>query len=253
MNQASTLITAVNYNGRLHLGYGYENGSTHCLGSSIKTYRNPIAKFFSKIFGFGIDVEVGGKIRCLNKVSLKSHLQSIGLGDAKLEEVSKIGYRTLIETIQEKDSAKLKISQEKLGANFSNTKRMKLFTKMIKQLDANNTQAVMKLIRKGAYIDREFYKYNNKLLIDKKETEALLTAYSIRDTSSIVSYTPMAMATEKANQVLAYFISNNKGSNFTADMKKQYNYTFIGNNRYKAEERNAERVYFDSSSRFSLI
>lgn len=215
-----SIITATNYNGRLHVGYGDEYSASKRLGSSINSYRNPISKFFTKLFGFSMDIQVDGKQRCLNKKSFKKHLQSIGFDIMNVEEVGKIGYETFIQ----KNSDKLIVSNKKLGESFSIKKRMKLFNKMIKELDANNTQAVIRLICKGAYIDKLFYRPTEGSLLTQSfwnsrsmlELRLSISYFSI----NFYSYTPLALAVEKGNQSLAKFILNIKNNDHSSDKKQ---------------------------------
>lgn len=219
-----SIITATNYKGRLHVGYGDEDSVSKCLGKSINSYRNPISKFFTKLYGFSMDIDIGGKIRCVNIESFKKHLQSIGLEGNSIEQVRKLGYKAFIQN----NSSSLIIGNDKLGENFSDKKRMKLFKKMIKELSYNNTQRVKRLIRKGAYVDREFYKpsagaLSGKIFFTRSQVEETLFDYF--SNINYYSYTPLSLAAEKENQSLAKFILNVKNDDISSDKKQTFNFT----------------------------
>src|SRR5262249_35897857 len=160
-------------------------------------------------------------------------LQSLGLEDGYIKEINKIGYHTFIKN----HADKIIIRNEKLGESFSNKKRRKLFGKMIRQLDINNTQAVKRLIRKGAYIDREFYKLPEESLnspslwISRPELERFLARIRFKTNSNLFSnfysYTPLAMAAEKGNQTLAKFILKAKNGDDSSDKKQNIHYLLI--------------------------
>jgi len=215
------IITNTNYNGRLHLGYGDEGSVSKCLGKSINAYRNFIFKFFTRLFSISMDIEMGGKSICVNKVSLKKHLESIGLEGEDIEKINRIGYTTFIQ----QNEAKLIIQNDTLGENFSDKKRMKLFEKMIRQLEVNNTQAVKRYLRKGAYIDREFCKSEptGKLyLVNFKEMKKWI--FGVGSEFKIYSYTPLALAAEKENQSVAKFIAKAKDNDISSDKKETFKY-----------------------------
>lgn len=217
------IITAANYEGRLHLGYGEENSIPQCLGTSINTYHNFITKFFTQLFGFSMTLEIDGKQRCVNKKSLIKHFGSIGCEDANVTRIKAIGYYRFIEEISGKITITLR--KDKLGESFSHSKRMELFEKMVAELQANNTQAVQRLIRKGAYIDREFFIPadgsidGRSFWSNRPKLERVMFDHW---NDYFYSYTPLAMAAEKGNQVLANFILNAKGDNFSSDRKQTF-------------------------------
>ena len=103
---------------------------------------------------------------------------------------------------------------------------MKLYEKMIRQIEDNNTQAVKKLIRKGAYIDREFYKLPNGSYFTRYPIlENFLTRYYTNTT--VHTYTPLARAAEKGNQSLAQFILKAKNCDVSSDKKQTAHYFLI--------------------------
>lgn len=218
------IVTATNDRGRLYLGFGDENSVSRCLGSSIETFRNAGAKFFATLFGAALEIQVDGKNRCVSKKGFKQHLQSIGFDATVIDEVSRIGYDTFIRNNQDK----LLLSSNILGETFSIKKRMRLFEKMVCHLEVNNSQAVKRLIRKGAYIDREFFKPCGGALSDqtfwnsRSEIESYLH-YKYLNTN-FCSYTPLTMAAEKGNQSLAKFILSIKNGDFSSDKKVTYKY-----------------------------
>ena len=228
-----SIITATNYQGRLHVGYGDEDSVSKCLGNSINSYRNPISKFFTKLFGFSRDIDIDGKNRCVNKESFKKHLRSIGFEGDSIEQVRKLGYKTFIQN----NSDTLIIGHDKLGENFSNKKRMKLFVKMIGELEVNNTQAVKRLIRKGAYVDREFFKPANGALNGQSfwntRSDIESTLYNWYPNTHFYSYTPLTLAAEKENQSLAKFILNVKNNNISSDKKQTIKYTVTHRGGYE--------------------
>lgn len=240
-----SFITATNYNGRLHLGYGDENSVGKCLGNSIYTYCNSISKFFTKLFGFSIELDIDGKQRCVNKKSLIKHLESIGLENISIEKIRKIGYNTLLK----QHSGQIITRNDNLGESFSIEKRMKLFEKMVTQLEVNNTQAVKRLIRKGAYVDREFFKpadgplSGQSFWSSRPMLEEVLHRYYIN--TNFYSYTPLALATEKGNQSLAKFILGAKNGDVSSDRKQTIHQSLTSNNRtpyWKTETIKVEKV-----------
>lgn len=144
------------------------------------------------------------------------------MGRTNLKEIKKTGYSKLIE-----NNAKLiTLSYEKLGNKFSAEKKMKLFEKLIFKMQVNDTEASKRLIRKGAYFDREFFKkcecQKVKIFHSREAIEGYLSG-SYREI--IYSYTPLAMAVEKKNQVLAKFILNLKNNDCSSDRKQVINYS----------------------------
>lgn len=137
------IITATHYNGSLRLGYGASNTPGERLGEDIEVYRNPISQFFARVHKRSMDIEIDGKIRCVDKKSFKSHLESIGLGDIQLENIKQISYENLI-----KDKT-ISTSGTKIHEDFSVEKQRKLLGKLMGALAREDTQAVNKLKRKG--------------------------------------------------------------------------------------------------------
>ena len=247
-----SIITATNYAGRLHIGYGDENSVSKCLGNSLYVYHSPIAKFFTKLFGFSIEIDIANKSRCISKKSFTEHLQSIGLKNSNINEVCKIGYRTFIQN----HAKEIIVSNEKLAENFSTKKRIKSFNKMISQLEANNTEAVKRLISKGAYIDKEFYKPCDGALSgqsswdSRSDLEGTLQKYYLN--TKFCCYTPLALAAEKGNQSLAKFILNAKNNDVSSDKKQIFNYSVTSKNYsgtyWKTEIATIEQVVVNKDS-----
>lgn len=203
-------VITTNYNGRLHLGYGDENSISHSLGKSISRYQGPFAQFFANLFRLSVDIQICGKKYCLNKDSFKDHLQSIGFNGTEIEKIKTTGYDTFIQ----RNDTKLIISNSKLGDTLSHKKRMILFYKMILEMQKNNTESVKKFIKKGAYVDREFYQCG-KLWINRSDLNMYL--YNCYNEINFKCYTPLAFATSIGNQSMAQFIFNAKGKDISSD------------------------------------
>lgn len=143
------IITATHYNGSLRLGYGKNNAPGMRLGSDIEVYRNPISQFFAKKRELSMNIEIDGKMRCVNKKSFKLHLQSISLKDIQLENIGKISYEELIK----KEPFTCRFNEE-IHNDFSEEKLCKLFKKLMGALSRDDTVAVNKLKRKGVMLQR---------------------------------------------------------------------------------------------------
>ncbi|MBA3722773.1 MAG: hypothetical protein H0W88_10290 [Parachlamydiaceae bacterium] len=207
--------------GRLHLGYGEANSMCKRLGKSMDVYQNFITKFFTKLFGYAVDIEVEGRTYCVSHISLAQHLESVGLDQSVIKDVNRLGYETIIN----QNAAKVKTLNDNFGENFSSAKRMDLFTKMIGELCVNNTQAVKRLIRQGAYVDREFFTtftLNSTAQIiwtNRSALEQELTNF--KQTTHFYSYTPLSKAVRTGNQSMANFLVNAKNGDVSADKWKK--------------------------------
>lgn len=121
-----------------------------------------------------------------------------------IEEVGKIGYNAILN----KYSDKIITRNNNLGENFSNKHRMRLFGKMVIQLQINNTKAVKRLIRKGAYVDREFFqpadefKHGPTFWIKRRKLERILKFLEPQLIHNIVVFSGNAtFKTSKINNV----------------------------------------------------
>lgn len=220
------IITTVKYDGRLHLGYGAEDAIGNRLGTGISIYNNPIAKFFTKMLGTSVDIEINGKVRCLNKSDFIKHLKSIDNSIAynqpysregfysqtfasRLYKIKEIGYNRFIQD-NEKDIKDIKI---KLSENIPHQKRMELTLKLARNMFCDNTEIVKKTILKGAYVDRKFHQINREketdIFIDANEFKGALNKYPTPP--PFKSHTPLAYAAERGNRPLCQLITNITG------------------------------------------
>lgn len=231
MSEGMLIITATHYSGRLHVGLGSETGPSYSCGESVALYKNKISQFFAKFFNVGMDIEVDGKTRCVNKNSLKKHFQSLEL-NFDISKIQKSGYEATIRKEIKKDEKKSEISSHAkslLGHNFSDKKRTKLFKKMVKHLVIGNTDQVKKLIRKGAYVDQAFFKFSPQAYYLGHFFETLSKiknkAESYFNNANFYSYTALALAIERKNKDLIDFLllySDKSGEKITFSYNKYY-------------------------------
>lgn len=224
-------ITTTNHNGHLYIGYGEENNLPKYIGN-FKVYRNCTMQFLTRMFRLSIDIEINGKKRCVNKKSFQEHLNSIckissvkNNNDLILKQVIKIGYDRFVNNISKAMDGSLNLSKN-LGDIFPDKKRKKLLEKLIYQTEINNLHAAKKLIRKGAYIDREYFHIDSHICHNRTETEWFLES---RSEKTFYSYTPLAQAIEKGHkfkdQSLAKFIMNIK-KDISSDRKQTITYSY---------------------------
>lgn len=200
-----SIVVASKFQGRLHIGLAAsENSQVKKLGLGITSYNNFITRLFARIFGTSTEVEIAGKIRCVNKISYENHLKSIGIQIQN--DVDIFAYDKLVK------ENKVNISNEILGSNFSHKRREFLFLKLIGNLRAGNTKKVIKLARKGAYTLRQCYVFHEEL---KKICSFYLTkkeAIDSWDTGEFLAVTPRKIAEAYNNKILSdFFLEFNNG------------------------------------------
>lgn len=219
-----TIISVID-NGRLHLGYAQENQICKQLGRSINLYSHSVTQYLAKRQGKAENIIIAGRSYCVNSKSLAQHLSSIGLNQEEAKEMATVGYETFINLKKDK----IYIGPNPLGENLSHKKRGKFFKRLIHELIANNTEAVKKLVRKGAYFDREFFVHDpingKSLFIIESELEKILNKHF--NETIYKSYTPLTMAVEKGNQPLSTFFYEAKNKNTSSDLRisKQFQRT----------------------------
>lgn len=243
-------IIATNDAGRLHIGYGEKGSFAKCLGKSINSYYFFISKFFTKLFGYSMDIEIGGKIRCVNIKSFKNHLESIGLNLDNIEEIRKLGYSAFIKN----NHNSISCSEGNFSDVLSNEKRERLFVKMVAKLQENDTEAVEKLIRKGAYLDKEFYlffseSHGRKFIYNKTDLEITLREQGTK--TDFYSYTPLALVAAEPNQELSRLFSKFK-MDISSDKKRTSRFTPGSGNDWNIETIITQKVVQNGDGTYLL-
>lgn len=216
--------------GRLHIGYEDDKNVAMRLGPSIRVYKGPITKFFVKyIFRMAVDQSINGKVYCLNVKSLSEHLAAIGVRkepkDALNDEGQKgiasqlatIGYDNLIKMHREVIS----FSQIPLSEGLSEKKRTQLFKKMIDRLERGETETVKKYVRKGASVERRFYRFPDETTISMP-SEVTYEKRLVLEKYGFSVLTPLACAAGKKNKDLSAFLVKAKNGNMQQDRAIQY-------------------------------
>ncbi|MBA3722226.1 MAG: hypothetical protein H0W88_07485 [Parachlamydiaceae bacterium] len=224
------MITATNYEDRLHVGYGEENSVSKCFGRSINVYQNFITKTLTKLFGISIEVNIDGINRCVNRNSFRKHLYSIGLKNISVDDIKMVGYKTIIN----RNEDKLIKTEDNLWESFSEKKRLNLFNKMVNCLLDDDTEGAKRMIRKGAFVDREFFtttytefngvRFWNSRTGCERNLDWYMKSYS-NISGKYFSYTPLTLAAEKGHQSLAKLILNHKKGEHSSDQLQTFNYS----------------------------
>lgn len=218
-------ITSVVDRGHLHLGYGPQKAVPKELGKSINSYNNFITRFFSSLFHLSMQTKIAGKKRYVKIESLQNHLRSIGLNEFQIQEIKSQGYDEYIQ----RNHKKIQIGERYLGETLSDAKRLKLFKKLCSLLSGNrlNHESIQRLVKKGAYLEREFYvPLNNDRLnehrgfwLTPREIIKKMQFFGYRK-AALHSYTPLTKVAELGNQELAKLIISAKNNDVSKDRKK---------------------------------
>lgn len=200
ITNSNSVIVATKYDGRLHVGLCQDELSLpRKMGKNIVIYNNFITQFFSQILGLSMEVEIAGKVRCVNILSFKEHLQSINIEcETKINIVS---YESLIK------NSKVELDEEYLGSDFSPARKEALTDKMLKCLLNHDVEGVKRQIRKGANYRQEFYytnsdsSYRAKKDVFSKTLEGMDAAYG-----NFTRFTPLSFS--KGNYSLHKFLLN---------------------------------------------
>jgi len=220
------IFTTVKNQDYLYVGYSLNNESSKQIGTSIKTYTNSYAwtKFLVRLFGLAIEIEINGKKQLVTKQSLKEHLWSIEIKHDNIKEISRIGYEAFVRSQKE---VVIPTNRE-LVDNLSIKKRDSLFKKMIDQLACNNTEAVKKLVQKGAYVDREFYvtcePLNHQTLWLDQNALYHTVMRTSKENFEFYKHTPLTLAIDQSNETLAQLFFKLKNEQINSDKKETYQY-----------------------------
>ncbi len=241
--------------GRLYIGQLEDKGPAKCLGRTVRVYTDPLTKCITKLFGCSVQVDIGGKSRCVNKNSLIKHLQSLELAPECVAKMQEVGYDALI---AQNECSPLQGAQN-FGDSLPEAKRCRITRRMCKALLANDTEAVKRYIRKGASCDGEFYvgptSSSFDVYFDKSQLERELQAsYAC---FSCYGYTPLAMAAQKGNLPLAQFIADTKGGVTDSDKRQTFSWENISFGYpsapyWRCRERTEQKVKL-TASRVSLV
>lgn len=202
-------IVSVVDKGRLHLGYAKENEAATKLGKSINFYGNFFTILASKLLKTSTKIEFDNKGVFVNKESFRKHISSLDLDVTSLKLINDMGYKSFIL----KNNANLIPSNERFGENFSNRTTNKLFSEFIFNLQANNSNKVKDLIRKGVDVNKEFFITDKAVITDR---DWVLNSL---EPQKVTRSTPLVLAVERGNQPLAQLILDQKSGNYSNDIK----------------------------------
>jgi hypothetical protein len=117
----------------------------------VKADINPLVQQISKAFGYSMDVQFGDKIRTVNKKSYCKLLNSLGVTEAKVDNIYK--YANFGQAVSEITLKPKQLMSEAIGK----AERIKFFRKLAEAIVAGQTEKVCKYAFQGAALDITFF------------------------------------------------------------------------------------------------
>lgn len=163
---------------------------------SINSYNNRFTQFFAKyILRIGIDVDIGGKKRCLQKKEYAAWLKNCGI-EVKIKDLKNFRFFSKLGVIATENRGFIR-------AHLTEKKVEKLTRNLITALRRGNFSKAMTLVGKGADVNRTFWDQSHHGW-NYDSYRAGLPRHPIN--LRAISYTPLLYAAEKKLAELQLFM-----------------------------------------------
>lgn len=178
-------------------GYVFIGTQEGCIGK-VKADTDPVSQFFLKSMGYSMDMQLGKEIFVVNKRSYVKLLHSLGVAEAKIDNLYK--YNNFLLAVAE---CKLE-AKEPMRQAIEKVDRLALFRKLAEAISEGKTEEACELACKGAALEYAFFDRGPQPLAFNHVAENLTTEDLCK--FAVFEGTPILLAAKKANEAVVLLL-----------------------------------------------